>query len=114
MRFKLIVTFVDPDITDKVIQTAKEAGATGDVIIPARGSGLEETRFLGLSLKDKTNMVLFVVEEHSVNKITEAIREKCDLEKPGNGILIVLSIDKVAGLTKQIDKIKDKLKGEQL
>lgn len=45
MRFKLIVAFVNPDMTEKVIKVAKKAGATGDVIIQARGSGIEESSF---------------------------------------------------------------------
>lgn len=114
MKFKLIMTLVSPDITEKVIENAKNAGATGNVIIPARGSGAQEVKFLGFSVEDKTDMILFVVEEHSVNKILKAITEDCKLKDPGNGIAVVLSIDKVAGLESQIEKIKMKLKEEQL
>jgi len=32
MRFKLILASVKPDISDKVVDTAKEAGATGATI----------------------------------------------------------------------------------
>lgn len=114
MRFDLIVGFVSPTITEKVVKTAKESGATGDVIIQGKGSGMEETNFLGLSIQDKTDIVLFVVEEHHTNKIIDSVTEKCNIEDPGNGILIVLSIDKVAGLSKQIKKIRENLKTEQL
>ena len=114
MRFKLIAAFIHPDNTDKAIKVAKQAGATGDVIIQAKGSGMEETSFLGLSIQDKTNIILFVVEDHHVDKIIKNISETCKLEEPGNGMMIVLSIDKVAGLSKQIKKIRENLKSEQL
>jgi nitrogen regulatory protein P-II 1 len=114
MKFKLIVTFVDPDLTDKVVKTAKSAGATGDVIIPARGSGIEQKSFFGLSINEKTDVILFVVEEHCVNNIIAAIDKEINLEEPGNGIAIVLSIDKVAGLSKQIKKIRENLNREEL
>jgi nitrogen regulatory protein PII len=114
MRFKLIVAFVHPDITDKAIKLAKKAGATGDVIIQAKGSGMEESSFLGLSIQDKTNIILFVVEDHHVNKIIKSISDTCNLEEPGNGMMIVLSINKVVGLSKQIKKIRENLKSEQL
>ena len=114
MRFKLIAAFVSPNITDKVIKIAKKSGATGEVVIQAKGSGMEESSFLGLSIQDKTNVVLFVVEEHHVEKIIKAVSEECSLEEPGNGIMIVLSIDKVAGLSKQIAKIRENLNKEQL
>lgn len=114
MRFKLIVAFVNPNITEKVIKTAKKAGATGDVRMQAKGNGMEETSFLGLSIQDKTDVVLFVVEEHHVDPIIEAVSEECSLEDPGNGILLVLAIDKVFGLSKQIKLIKDNLKSKEL
>ena len=114
MRFKLIVAFVNPEITDKVVEVAKNAGATGDVIIQARGSGLETTNFMGLSIKDMTNVVFFVVEEHIVNPIIQAVTKDCHLEESGNGIVLVLDIHKVAGLSKQIKKIRENLNNEIL
>ena len=114
MRFKLIVALVNPDITDKVVKVAKKAGATGDVIIQAKGNGLEETSFLGLSIQEKTNIILFVVEEHHVDDIIQAVSRDCQLEEPGNGIMMVLSIDKVAGLSRQIKKIRENLNNEIL
>jgi nitrogen regulatory protein PII len=114
MRFDLLVGFVNPKITEKVIKTAKKSGATGDVIIQGKGSGMEQSNFLGLSIQDKTDIILFVVEEHHTNKIIESVIDKCNLEDHGNGIMIVLNIDKVAGLSRQIKKIRENLNTEQL
>jgi len=114
MRFKLVMTMVSPEITDKVIDSDKKAGATGNVILSARGSGMNETKLFGFSVEDKTNLILFIVEEHSVNKILDAVTKDCKINEPGNGLAVVLSIDKVAGLEKQIGKIKDRLKEENL
>jgi nitrogen regulatory protein P-II 1 len=114
MRFKLIITLVNPEITEEVVETAKKAGATGDVIIPARGSGVSETRLFGISVIDKTDVVLFVVEEHAANRILEAVTTECKLCESGRGIGFIVSIDKVAGLESQIEKIKERLKNEQL
>jgi len=114
MRFDLIVGFVNPNITEKVIKTAKNSGATGDVIIQGKGSGIEPANFLGLSIQDKTDIILFVVEEHHTKRIIESVSKECKIEKPGNGILIALNIDKVAGLSKQIKRIRENLKTEQL
>lgn len=114
MRFDLIVGFVNPGITEKVVKTAKSSGATGDVIIQGKGTGIEQSSFLGLSIQDKTDIVLFVVEEHHTKKIIDTVSEECNIEDPGNGILIALNIDRVAGLSKQITKIRENLKTEQL
>lgn len=114
MKFDLIVGFVDPNITEKVVKKAKEAGATGDVIIQGKGTGIEPTSFLGLSIQEKTDIILFVVEEHHTKKIIESVSKEFHIEEPGNGILISLNIDRVAGLSKQIKKIRENLKTEQL
>ena len=114
MSSNLIVGFVDPSLTEQVINTATKSGATGDVIIQGKGTGIETSNFLGLSIQDKTDIILFVVEEHHTNKIIESVSKEFNIEKPGNGILIALKIDKVAGLSKQIKKIRENLKTEQL
>ena len=114
MRFNLIVGFVDPSITDKVVKTAKKSGATGDVIIQGKGTGIETSNFLGLSIQDKTDIILFVVEEHHTKKIIDSVSKEFSIENPGNGILVSLKIDRVAGLSNQIKKIRENLKTEQL
>ena len=114
MRFNLIVAFVDPNITEKVVKTAKNSGATGDVIIQGKGTGIEATSFLGLSLQDKTDIILFVVEEHHTKKIFKSVSKEVNIENPGNGILLSLKIDRVSGLDKQIKKIRENLETEQL
>jgi nitrogen regulatory protein PII-like uncharacterized protein len=114
MKFDLIIGFINPDITGKVIKTAKNSGATGDVIVQGRGSGIEQANFLGFPIQDKTDVVLFVVEEHHTSKIMEAVSSECNIEDSGNGILIALNIDKVVGLSRQIEKIRENLKTEKL
>lgn len=112
MKFKLIMSLVNPEITEKVIDAAKQAGATGDVVIPARGSGSNTSTFFGLEIEDKTEIVLFVVEESAVNAVLNAITIDCKLCEPGNGIAIVLNIDQFSGLDKQIELIKIKKRKE--
>lgn len=104
------MALVNPELTTKITETAREAGATGELIVPARGSGVSETKLFGFSLEDSTDLVLFVVEEHIVDDILINIEEKHQLNESGKGIAIVLSVDKVAGLDKQINVIKENLK----
>ncbi len=114
MRFDLIIGFINPSLTEKVVKTAKNAGATGDVIIQGKGSGMDPTSFLGLSIQDKTDIILFVVEEHHTKKIIDSVAEECEIEEHGNGIMIAVKIDRVVGLSRQIKKIRENLKSEQL
>ena len=97
MKFKLIMAFVKPNITDTVVDSMKEAGATGATIIPARGTGMHEAKsFFGLSIEDQTDIVVFLVEEHVVEKLMKVIRLAGNFDKPGTGIALVLPIEHVA------------------
>ena len=45
MRFKIILAMVNENYQDKVIESAKEAGATGVTILNARGEGIHKQKF---------------------------------------------------------------------
>ena len=107
MRFKLILASVKTDITDSIVDAAKEAGATGATIIPARGTGIHEAKtFFGLSLEAQTDIIMFLVEEHIITQILEAIKKAGEFHKPGTGIAFVLPVEHVVGLESQMEKFK--------
>lgn len=111
MEFKLIVALVKPHITDPVVDAVKESGGTGATIIPARGTGVHEAKsFFGLSIEDRTDMILFLVEEHCVEKVLTTIKTAGKFHEPGTGIAFVLPIDQVAGLESQLPKFKEQIR----
>lgn len=111
MLFKLILSSVKTDISDRVVDSAKEAGATGATIIPARGTGIKEAKtFFGLSLEAQTDIIMFLVEEHLVAKILDSIQKAGEFHKPGTGIAFVLPVEQVVGLESQIDKFKEEVR----
>lgn len=108
MRFKLIFASVKSDLTDTIVDAAKEAGATGATIIAARGTGIKEAKtFFGLTLEAQTDIAMFMVEEHLVPGIMEAIKKGGEFDKPGTGIAFVLPVEQVIGLESQIEKFKE-------
>jgi len=111
MRFKMILASVKTEISEKVVDAGKEAGATGATIISARGTGLHEAKtFFGLTLEDQTDIILFLVEEHIVNEIMEAIGEAGEFLKPGTGIAFSLPVDHVIGMESQIELFKKEVR----
>jgi nitrogen regulatory protein PII len=107
MRFKLILSPVKPDYTDRIVDSAKSAGATGATIIPARGTGSKEAKtFFGLSLEAQTDIIMFLVEEHLVDKILNTIKKAGEFHKPGTGIAFVLPVEQVVGLESQMKRFK--------
>lgn len=107
------MTFIKPDTTGDVVDAMKEAGATGATIIPARGTGIHEAKtFFGLALEDKTDIVVFLVEEHVVENLMKVIRIAGKFDEPGTGIAFVLPIEHVAGLESQMKKFKDQARDQ--
>ena len=110
MHFKLLIAFVDDSKTDKVMEAAREAGATGATVINnARGEGLLQTKtFFGLSLETQRDVILFLVEEHLSRHILEKI---CDIGEfdtsPGTGIAIQIDVEDAVGVAHQIEKLTD-------
>ena len=115
MKFQVIFAPVKPDKTDPIVDAAKEVGATGATIIPARGTGVHEAKsFFGLSLEDQTDIVMFLVEEHLVKQVLEAIKTAGEFDKPGTGIAFVLHVEEVVGLESQMDRFKKEVRDKYI
>ena len=105
MANKCILAMVKPDLTDRVVDSAKEAGATGATIIPASGTGAGEAKtFFGLSLDIRTEIVLFLVDDTFVEPILTAIKQAGRFSEPGTGIAMVLPVEQTAGMESQTRK----------
>jgi len=108
MHFKLIVALTEDTITDKIVQTAREKGATGSTVITnARGEGMNASKtFLGLSLETQRDVVLFLVEEHLTREILEAIAEAGEFdESSGTGIAFSIDVDDAVGISHQVNQL---------
>ena len=111
MRFKLILSSVKTDLTDQIVDKAKEAGATGATIIPGRGTGIREAKtFFGLSLEAQSDIIMFLVEEHLAVKMLDVLKQAGEFHKPGTGIAFALPVDHVVGLESQIEQFKEEVK----
>jgi len=110
MEFKLIMAIVTDDRSERVVQAARNAGATGVTIISgARGEGLVPHKtFLGLDLLGPCDAVVIVAEQHASAAIMEAIAASGEFDtSPGAGIAIQLPIEATAGLQSQIKALRN-------
>lgn len=115
MKFKIVFAPVKTHKTDSIVDAAKKAGATGATIIPARGTGMHEAKtFFGLTLEDQTDIVMFLIEEHIVKQVLEAIKTAGEFNKPGTGIAFVLPVEEVLGLESQMEKFKEEVREKYL
>lgn len=116
MHFKLIIVFIDDTQTERVMEAARRAGATGATVINnARGEGIRRRKtFLGLDLETQRDVLMLVVEEHLSRHILETIDRVAKLDaSSGQGIAFQLDIEDVVGVNHQIQalskKVEDKL-----
>jgi nitrogen regulatory protein PII len=110
MHFKLIIALVEDDKTNRVLDAAREAGATGATVInQARGEGAEEaTTFFGLSLDTQRDVLLMLVEEHLARDILETIAEVGEFDvKQGTGIAFQVDVEDAVGVSHQIRKLSN-------
>ena len=108
MHFKLIIALTEDSITDRIVEAARQRGATGSTVIPsARGEGLKEAKtFLGLSLETQRDVVLMLVEEHLSRDILEAIEQAGEFdESPGTGIAFSIDVDDAVGISHQVSQL---------
>ena len=112
MHFKLIIALVKDNKTDKVLDAARQAGATGMTVINnARGEGLLQSRtFFGLTLETQRDMIMLLVEEHLSREILETISKVGEFETiHGNGIAFQLDVEDAVGVLRQVEQLTEKL-----
>ena len=96
----LIISFVNKGYSDDLMNTAREAGASGGTVISARGQAHEgAVRFFGVSVQDEKEIVLILSGREKKVPIMRAISEAHGLNSKAQGIVLSLPVDNVMGLS---------------
>ena len=96
MSYQVVFAALKPDVTDAVIDAAKECGISGATIVPGRGTGLQEAKtFLGLTLETHTDVVFFLTEAELVEPVIAAIETAGRLDEHGTGVVFTLPVERV-------------------
>lgn len=97
--YNSIYVVVDKGKAEDVVDVAKKVGARGGTIINARGSGIHETsKLFSMDIEPEKEIVLILTEENLTDSITSTVRKQLEIDKPGNGIIFVQSVNKAFGL----------------
>ncbi len=115
MHFKLIIAMVEDEHTDRVLDAARRAGATGATVVEqARGEGMVPAKtFFGLDLDSNRDLILFLVEEHLSRRILEHIARvgRFDEER-GNGIAVQIDVEDAVGVVRQTQQLRGTVEDE--
>lgn len=99
VKYQNIIVIVERGNASDVIDAAQSAGSQGGTIINARGSGMHETsKLFNMAIEPEREMVFILSREESTEAIVSAIREKLNIDLPGNGIIFVQDVKRVYGI----------------
>lgn len=95
----LLVAVVSQKYTDRVLESARAAGATGASILHTRSLNNEKAeQVLGTTLKTETDTIFFLVAKQYKAGIMEAIKETGGLKTDGGAVIFSLPVDAIAGI----------------
>jgi nitrogen regulatory protein PII len=95
----LITCVVQRGKADGIVKAASKAGAEGATIFFARGTGVRERLgLLGIAISPEKEVIIIVTEPEKTEAIFSAIVEAGKLTTPGQGIVYVTEIKKIAGI----------------
>ncbi len=106
MSIKLIVAIAAPEKTDKLMDIARDAGATGATILTnARGEGMFRKKgVMGLDLIEQRDVLLFLVSEPLSQKVMDHILASDEFdESPRSGVAFMLNVEEVHGLRTKLE-----------
>lgn len=93
--YSLVLIAVNQGYTDKVMQTAKKAGATGGTVIRARLADSEHTgQFYGLNLQEEKEVVAIMTPGSTRDEIMEEVNREFGLRTDAQAIICALPVDK--------------------
>ena len=114
MDFKLLMVFVDQDRTDKVLDAARNAGATGATIINnAQGQGLRQVKtFFGLELLESRSVILILAETSRATAVLDAAAVAGGLDDTEDtGVALELDVNRTLGLGEHIRALQQAAPG---
>ena len=96
----LILSIVNQGYSDELMNTAREAGASGGTVINARGQAHHgAVKFFGVSVQDEKEIILILTARDKKAAIMRAVCEAHGLNSKAQGIVFSLPVDYVIGLS---------------
>jgi nitrogen regulatory protein PII len=99
MDFSVVVGIFSEHVEDTVLETARNVGAHGVTILPAKGIGTRDRKtFFGLTYEGRQQVFLFIVERTLAKRLVEAFTRILDLDQYSKGLVFTARVEDVAGL----------------
>ena len=94
-QHSLIFINVNPGYTDKVMNSAKKAGATGGTVIRARMANTNQTSdMMDMHIQDEKEIIAILAPDTIRNQIMEEINKEFGLRSEAKGVVCSVPVDK--------------------
>jgi nitrogen regulatory protein PII len=96
---ELVIAVVNRNYTEKAIDAARSAGATGATVFHTKSiNNSKAEQAIGTSIDTETDSVFFLTTFEYKNKIMEAIRDAAGLKTEGGAVIFSLPVDDLVGI----------------
>ncbi len=96
--YRLLIAVVDDALTPKVVDIVQRVGGQATTVVRGRGRNLiASPTFLGMPIEGQRELLYLVVEADRAHAIAREIRDALDLDRPGQGMVLVVDLDAVYG-----------------
>ena len=115
MKFVALISIVTAENEENIRKIAKELGASGAMVIQAKGSGFEEKKsFFSLTFEGNHTILLYILEEKMARSVLKAIKKDIE-EGKSEGVAFTTPISHVVGLNQTvIKKFEEKIKSDEV
>ena len=109
--YKLVLSIVQRGYSDEVVDAARSAGATGAVILQGKGTNNEKRKFFGFQIEPENELVMMIVDADMAVPVTKAIYKAVDYKSEARGLVFVLPVSYVSGMTHSRGFFEEQLTG---
>ena len=99
-KHEVVFCIVNAGFSEAVMESAREAGATGGTVLHASGTANPQAeRFFGLSIEPNKEMVMILIDTKIKEKVLHNLYQDVGLKTACQGIAFTLPVGEVVGLT---------------
>lgn len=107
---ELVIAIVGTKYTDKAIEAARAAGATGATVFHTKSINNERAeQAIGTTINRETDTIFFLTTLEYKTKIMEAVRDAAGLKTEGGAVIFSLPVDDLVG----VGRFEDYVDGEE-
>ena len=107
-KHEVVFCIVNSGYAEAVMDSAREAGATGGTVLHASGTANPQAeRFFGLSIEPSKDMVMILVDSKIKETVLHNLYRDVGLKTAGQGIAFTLPVSEVVGLTPRDEQSKE-------